>query len=234
MHNHLYDDVMLQARNQIAQGAVGKITYIESWYGIQFKQFLSRFTPGAHWKYNLPGSVYQDYLPHAMYALTDFVGDNSEIKVTHAITKYAKSTPAIESDELKVLLETNDIVGLVNVSLSNSPRQQFLKIYGTKGEMIIDFLNQYVFLNKAITSVPKTVSRIIASRKYGKMLIKASHKNFFNSIRGKYELYQGTGRIIQLFYRSILLDEKPPVTGNEGLQLMNIMDEIWKRTGQAN
>ncbi len=226
MHNHLYDDVSIEAREIMAQGVLGKITYVDSWYGIQFKENASRLDPKSHWKYSLPGSVFQDYLPHALYVLTDIIGP---VSVQHAEAKYLGRTPGVSCDELKILLANQQHMGSITISLSTSPRHQYLKVYGTSGTLEIDFLNQYVFLKKELGPLPKTISLSFSSAKQALTLNKSAIRNMFNLIRGKYDLLKGSDRLIQLFYRSIIADEPPPVPGTEGLEVMKIMDDVWKK-----
>ena len=225
MHNHLYDDVMLKARDLIALGELGTITYVDSWYGVSFRDESSNINPATHWKYGLPGSVYQDFVPHGLYVVLDQIKD---AQFNYAVNKYAAKTPKVESDELKFFIDNEAQVGLVNVSLSTSPRHQFMNIYGTSGTLTIDFLNQYVFLNNTAGPIPVSVGRILSSRKYGKILKRSGRRNLIGSFTGKYELFQGTERLIALFYRSILLNEHEPVPGEEGLKVMQIMDDVWK------
>ena len=94
--------------------------------------------------------------------------------------------------------------------------------------MTIDFLNQYVFLNNTAGPIPVSIGRIFSSRKYGKILKRSGLRNLIGSFTGKYELFKGTERLIALFYRSILLNETEPVPGEEGLKVMQIMDDVWK------
>ncbi len=225
MHNMLYDDVMLKARKIIAQGELGKITFIESWYGIQFGGDAADIDIKTHWKFKMPGLIYQDFMPHAMYIVTDLLPD---AKLSYAVAKHAGKTTGVSSDELKVMIENEDTMGLINVSLTTSPRQVFMNIYGTAGTMMIDFLNQYVGLHNSLGPIPASFGRVISTRKFGKVVKRSARKNFIDSLRGKYDLFQGTERLINLFYRSIQLDTPTPVTGLDGLELTELMDDVWK------
>jgi predicted dehydrogenase/nucleoside-diphosphate-sugar epimerase len=231
MHNHLYDDVMLKARDLIALGELGTITYVDSWYGVSFRDEYSNINPATHWKYGLPGSVYQDFVPHGLYVVLDQIKD---AQFNYAVNKCAAKTPKVESDELKFFVDNAAQVGLVNVSLSTSPRHQFMNIYGTSGTLTLDFLNQYVFLNNTAGPIPNSIGRVLSSRRYGTILKRSGRRNLIGSFTGKYELFQGTERLIALFYRSILMNEPEPVPGEEGLKVMQIMDEVWQNINKNN
>ncbi|MFQ5601687.1 MAG: SDR family NAD(P)-dependent oxidoreductase [bacterium] len=226
VHNHLFDKVMIKAREILAQDLLGRITYIESWYGTQYGAFAPPFDPEKYWGYGLPGGLYQDYLPHALYVLLDVLG---EARVKQVLANYVGGVPGVETDELKVLFEREGKIGLLNLSLSSAPRYQFMNIYGTQATLKIDFLNKVTFLDKEIAGVPKTFNRAISAWKRGRLLAGAAFKNTFKMARVQQNLFEGTDKIIRLFYRSILLGEPGPVSAQEGLQVMNIMDEIWSK-----
>ena len=229
MHNHLYDQVMIQAREILAKGQLGRITFVESWYGTQFGA-TSPYEK-EHWIHKLPGSLFQDYMPHALYVLLDILG-GGELKQTFA--NYSGGVQNVEFDELKVLIQKGSILGLVSVSLSVSPRYQFLKIYGTSGSLHIDFLNKSLFFDKQMGPVPKSINRILMSFIHAKKLISSGIKNTLKVHKADENIFEGSEREIQLFYRSVLLDEKVPVSGKEGFETMVLMDQIWEKIKIGN
>lgn len=228
MHNHLFDRVMLEAREILAKGMLGRITYVESWYGTQFGRFAPPFDPEKYWGYSLPGSLYQDYLPHALYVLLDVL---ESVEIRDVIANYVGGVPVVETDELKILFEQDKQTGILSLSLSTSPRYQFMNIYGTAGSLKIDFLHKVCHLEKDIGALPKSVNRILRASKYGKSLRRAARKNLFAMRRVQRHLYEGTEREIRLFYRSVLLDEPVPVPPNEGVRVMELMDQVWSKMG---
>ncbi len=225
VHNHLYDRVMLEAREILARGLLGRLTFVESWYGTQFSGGLP-FDPKNYWGMNLPGSIYQDYMPHALYVLTDFM---PKAQVREVITNCSGSIPGVDHDELKVVLQNEQTVGMIHVSLSVSPRYQFVKIFGTNGSMKLDFLNKVVLLDKEINAMPRMLNRSLLARQHGKILRKAGRRNVFKMFQSQKFLFEGTERLIGLFYRSILLNGPEPVPASEGLEAMQIMDQIWEK-----
>ena len=226
MHNILYDDVMIEARDIISKGYLGIITTVHSWYGASYADEARDTNLETDWKYSLPGSVYQDFLPHGLYVALDQLG---EVNVNFAAAKYAGRIPKVDTDELKIFVENDEKFGIITVSLSNNPRQQYMNIYGTTGSMTIDFLNQYVYLNTTTGPIPASIGRILSTRKLGKILKRNALLNFFRTFSGRYELFQGTERLISLFYRSIFMDNPEPVPGEDGVKLMQIMDDVWDK-----
>ena len=226
MHNHLYDKVMMKAREIIAKGFLGRITFVESWYGTQYGTFEPPFDPESYWGYKLPGSLFQDYFPHALYLLVDIMGGG---EISEVFAKYSGGVQGVDYDELKVMLQHESIFGMVSVSMSVSPRYQFLNVYGTQASMKIDLLNKAVFLDKQIGPVPKSINRIITSFKHAATHVGSGFKSALNLNKVEESIFEGTDRQIRLFYRSILLDEPEPVSGDEGYQIMRLMDQVWER-----
>lgn len=226
VHNHLYDKVMIQAREVLNSGALGKITFVESWYGTQYGTLSPPFDPGKYWGYSLPGSLYQDYMPHAMYVLTEIM-ENAE--VSDVYTKLTAGVPFMKTDELKVMLQNERSMGMISVSLTTSPRYQFVNVYGTGGSMKIDFLNKIVLVDKEIGPVPNMINRNILAFKRANKFGIASIKNVVNIFNAQKSIFEGTDRLIRLFYRSILLDKPEPVSAQEGLFLTRMMDEVWAK-----
>jgi predicted dehydrogenase len=232
-HNHLFDEVMIKARILLANGSLGRITYVESWYGTDYSSNTGnrylQYDARSHWVYRMPGALYQNMISHPISLLRDVMDEVGDIK---ASAKYMHVVPHMKTDELRVLVENSKMLGSLCLSFASSPRYHFLNIYGTKGHLKIDFLNKYIFVEKVIPLLPKVISRNLMSLKWAAVLLIATMRNAFNMIRGKYSLFEGNERLIHLFYRSILLDEPVPVSGDEGLRSIRIMDEIWDQIGK--
>lgn len=229
-HNHLFDEVMIRTRELLAQGAVGKVCYVESWYATSYSsnsgnRYLS-YDAKDHWVYQLPGSLYQNMISHPISLLTDVIGKTKNIQ---PVAKYMHIVPHMKNDELRVLVEGEDAIGEVHLSFSVTPRYHFLNIYGTKGTLKVDFLNKYIYHEKAIPMIPKVIVRNIQLFSQAFAAMGAVFKNLFRIVTGKYSLFEGNERLIQLFYRSILHGEPTPVTKEETIHSMEIMDEIWQK-----
>lgn len=234
-HNHLFDAVVVKTREIIASGVLGRIAYVESWYGAGLSSDGGNralaYDARNSWFYKMPGALYQDYISHPISLLTDIMG---EVHTAKAVAKYFRVVPFMQTDELRVLVESDEIIGSLCVSLAVSPRYQFLRLYGTRGTLNVDLLNKYVYLDTVPGMLPKTIGRNLSNLKQGKTLLGAGIKNLTRFVFGGLNLFEGTERLIRLFYRSILLDEPVPVTAEEGLLSMQLMDEIWGQLKQQN
>jgi predicted dehydrogenase len=234
-HNHLYDEVMVKARAIIASGALGRISYVESWYGTSYSSDASSryltWEGRNNWAYDMPGALYQNFISHPITLLLDVMGD---ARVHGVQGKFNRIVPHMKTDELRVTFENETMLGMLSMSMAVSPRYLFVNVYGTAGTLKIDFLNKYVFLDKPAAKLPRVVSRSLSAMKQARIIFGSGLKNTVLGLLGKYNMYQGNETLIRLFYKSILDGDPLPILPEEGLRSMEIMDEIWQRLSESN
>ncbi|MCH9007182.1 NAD-dependent epimerase/dehydratase family protein [candidate division KSB1 bacterium] len=234
-HNHVFDKVMIQARRIIASGALGRVSYVESWYGTSYssdaKSRYLTYEGRSNWAYDMPGLLYQNFISHPISLLLDVMQDAAPKGVQ---TKFHRIVPHMKSDELRVTFENDEMMGMMHMSMAVSPRYLFVNIYGTGGTLRVDFLNKTVFLDKPNAKLPRVISRSLMSLAQARTLSGAAIRNIFAGLLGKYNMYQGNETLIRLFYKSILDGTPPPISAAEGLRSMEIMDEIWAQMAEKN
>lgn len=229
-HTLLYHPTMIQARRMIQQGLLGEIVQVEGWFGPSFSSNVGspflRYEAKDAWVYGLPGSLFQDFMPHPLSVVLDVMGSVNDVVVR---ARYNKIVPHMKVDELRIILENESILGTLSLSFGATPRHSFLNIYGTHGTVKVDFMTGTPFLYKDMGMLPKFISRNIMGIKNGRRLIKASRKNLFQAFSKKRLLLEGHENLIRLFYRSVLQNEALPVTHQNSLRTMEIMDQIWSQ-----
>ena len=234
-HNHLFDKVMIRARQSIASGAIGSVSYVEAWYGTSYSSDpKSRYLTyeGKHnWAYALPGSLYQNFISHPISLLFDVMGA-AEVQGVQA--RFNRVVPHMSSDELRVTFGNGEMLGMMHMSMAVSPRYLFMNIYGTAGSLKVDFLNKTVFVEKPNARLPRVISRSLTAVSYAVTLLVGAAKNIATGLLGKYNMYQGNETLIRLFYKSILENLPVPVSPKEGLRSMEVMDEIWRHLRPSN
>ena len=228
-HNHLYDPIMIELRRLIKKGAIGDIVFVESWYGFNLGANLnSRYMlPGAekHWAMTIPGKLYQNLLPHPLSLLTDIIGYPDEIFSMVASGGVVK---AMKNDELRVMVKCNGKLGLISVSLATSPRYQFLHVYGTKMSVFLDFLTNTLVKHAVPKMLPKAISRAFMNLSTARILAGSTLRNTWKVIRKRFTPYEGTEILIKEFYKRLTEGREVPVSGEEGLSSMVVMDKIWE------
>ena len=234
-HNHLYDVVMVQARRLIESSALGDIIWVDSYYGFDLGHNRSNrlMLPGGgrNWTFELPGGLFQNLLPHPLSVALDVLGEPQRISA-HA--RFFRVLPHQPADELRVLLETPRATGLVTVSLAASPTFHTLTLYGTQGTLRVDFPNKILTPLIHQRHVPKAVSRLAMNLGSGWKLIRGTLSMASKVARKKWVHFDGMGTLIGEFHAAIQEDRPTPVTTQDALRLMRVMDTTWEQIGRQN
>ena len=228
VHNHFFDPCMAKAHDLVTSGEAGKVINVESYYGINTRIPAFRDYPVPNqlpWIYDLPGSVYQDFMAHPLYVLLEYTGRPREIKVmqqSHDIL------PQGMPDEIRILINGENAFGILVFSFAAQPHLHFVKIYGTKMMIEVD-INTMTTVTHPVSSLPKAAQK--ATYNFGEswQLIKGTTSAIYRFLTGKLKPYQGMKVLIHRFYDSIKNNTSPPVTREQALLVIETMDEIWKQ-----
>ena len=77
VHNHLFDPCVREADALIKSGALGQVVNVESYYRVNtnIPAFRDYVQPNVlPWVYQVPGGVYQEFLPRPLYLLLEHTG----------------------------------------------------------------------------------------------------------------------------------------------------------------
>jgi len=231
-HNHLYDRVMVRARRLLELGAVGDVLWVESYYGFDLGHNPgSRYMqPGGekHWTFALPGGLFQNIAPHAIYPALEIIGEPREVRAT---ARYGRVLPHADKDELHIFLDSEAAGAHVTVSLAASPRLQYLMVFGTGGVLKVDLLHKWLTLQRVIRGIPKPVGRAITNLREGLTSICGTLMGTAKVLAGRWTPYDGMEILIREFYRTLQRGEPPPVSMSEAIAVMEVMDEAWRQIG---
>lgn len=228
MHNHFFDPCMAKARNLINEGAAGKIINVESYYGLNTNIDAFRKYPLPNvlpWIYTLPGGVFQDFMAHPLYVMLPFTGRPEEIQV---MEKSFGVLPQKLSDELRIQIKGEKAFGTVAVSFAAKPYLHFLRIYGTKMMVYVDFNTMTTTLHP-VSHLPKAAQKATYNLSGSWQLFSNTVHNVCDFGRGKLRPYQGMKVLIHKFYDSIAGKGEVPVPKDSALMVIEAMDEIWKQ-----
>ena len=228
MHNHFYDPCMSKANDFVKSGQLGQVINVESYYGLNTQIPAFRDYPAPNvipWLYNLPGGVYQDFMPHPLYVLLEYTGTPQEIKVmqqSHGVL------PQNMADEIRVLIKGEKAFGTLTFSFAAKPHLHFIRIYGTKMMVEVD-INTMTTVDHPLSSLPKAAQKATYNLAESWQLFTNTTANVINFIRGKLKPYLGMKILINKYYESIEKNTEPPVSKEQALLVMKTMDEIWKQ-----
>lgn len=232
-HNHLFDPWMLKAKEVLKDLPPEDITYVESYYGINPRIPEIMGYRGANeisWIYSLPGGLFHDFLTHPLYLLLEYTGRPDRIETM------ARSCGALFqglSDELHIMVNGERAVGKLTISFNAKPFQHFLKIYHKKGIVTVDFNNMTMVANR-LTGLPGAVTKIATNIGTARALTTQTFSNVYRFVTGKLKPYSGMRNLIHGFYDSILQSKEPPVSAESALDVLGVMDRVWKDAGKLH
>jgi predicted dehydrogenase/nucleoside-diphosphate-sugar epimerase len=228
MHNHYFDPCMLKARRLVDEGKVGRIINVESHYGLNTHIDAFRRYPAPNvlpWIYSMPGGVYHDFMAHPLYVMLPFLGSLEEIQV---MEKSFGELPQNISDELRILVKGENALGSLTFSFAAKPHHHFLRIYGTKMMVNVDF-NTMTTIVFPVSSLPKAAQKATYNLNASRQLFTGTVANVWNFVTRKLRPYQGMQNLIHCFYQAVEGKAEMPVSREEAIRVLKVMDAIWPR-----
>ncbi len=231
-HNHLYDPAMVKARKLVESGALGEIIWVDSYYGFNLGSNPgSRYLiPGAaeHWTFGLAGDLYQNLAPHPLSVALELLGKPEKV---HAHAQPSRVVQHQATDELRLMLESDNAGGLITVSIAACPRFQHLRIYGTRMSVFVDFLNKWVLTQRVMRGMPKAVSRALMNLGDAWAVLRGTLGGTLKVLLGRWTPYEGLDLLVREYYAALQAGREPPVTADEAIEVMDVMDEAWRQIG---
>jgi len=215
-HNYRFVPAFLKARAAIDRGAVGQTLSADIFWR------MSSLTPDSRpeagdWMHKLPGGVFQEVLPHLVYLLSSLLG---RLEFVSAVTNRYGDRPATD---LRVLFTSDHGPATLGLSLHSNPVQKFVRIYGTNATLHVDLATSVLLRLHA--SRDTMVSRTLVNLLHVGQLAVATLGNAVLTLTGR--LRRGHETLISAYYEAVARGAAPPVTAEEGLATVALLDQIW-------
>lgn len=228
MHNHFFDPCMRKARDVIESGRLGRIVNVESHYGLNTRIPAFRDYPAPNvlsWLYELPGGVYQDFLPHPLYVLLEYTGRPREVKI---ISRSYGELPHGMPDEIRMLIDGEQAPGTLAISFAAKPHLHLLRLHGTRMMVEVDF-GTMTTVTHPTSTLPKAIQKATSNLSSSWQLATSTFRNVWGFLRGSIKPYQGMEVLIHRFYDAIAKGGELPVTERQALLTIETMDTIFKQ-----
>jgi predicted dehydrogenase len=219
-HNLLFEPAVVIAKELVAKGAIGRVLSADIFWRIFLEGGYDRYQT-TQWICDLPGGVFHEIAAHPVYLLMAFFKD---LRVASAILKQNPSAIEYRYDELRVLFDGESGMASLSISVSANPRQVFMRIYGTKMTLHLDFTTNS--LMKLRRRGAGKISTGLVNIDQGLQLFLNTTTSAIKAVRGR--LSNGHGLLIENFYANILEEKEPPVAGEEGKAVVAVLDRIWE------
>jgi predicted dehydrogenase len=217
IHNWLFDDPVLQADAMIKKGKLGEI------FNIEIEALNTKYDAMTanerHWCHKLPGGRFSEMLAHPIYLMRHFLGD---VEVCEVQVSKIGDYPWMKYDELCATFKAGNKLGRAYASFNSSRDAIFINIYGREGILKLELINSTVsFLPKREAT---RLGKGFDSLRQATQLVKSTTANMFKVASGRWR--SGHDTYIKLFAESLINDQKPPVTVEEGLEVVKLLEKM--------
>ncbi len=192
---------------------IGKIVHIESYFS--FRMVRKNITRADQ---------LMDILPHPVYTLLNYLsGGQGEIRLSGTV---------VDPDgEIRAILDAGDVSGVLVVTLRGRPIESYLRIVGTNGSLLADFVRGIVI--KEVGPGSSAVSIILAPYSRAVQAMVKTTRSFATlALKGR-KNYPGLFELTEAFYSSILAKKPSPVSPAAILNTVGICETIGESLNSA-
>ena len=217
IHNWLFDSRVLAANSLVKKGFLGDVINVEVEALSTKKDSMA--SNGHHWCHSLPGGRFSEMLAHPIYLIRHFLG---KAEVGEVYVSKIGDYPWMKFDELCATFEAGNKMGRAYASF-NAPRDAiFVSLYGTEAILKLDIIN--MTMNLLPRRKTSRFGKGFDSLRQATQLIKSTVKNASNIAFGRW--LSGHEMYIKLFADSLLGDSEPPVTVEDGLEVVKTLEKM--------
>jgi predicted dehydrogenase len=222
-HNYLFRPSVLKARSLVAAGDVGQVVYVDAYYNYGREGSYGGEKGRSHWAWQLPGGVFTNFLPHMLYLQMEFLGRLDSVAGLAATG--GNDAPDGFMQDVSILLQGANGMGMNAITLQIQPYAKFLNIYGTKGIVHVDLANEICTAHKE-RGTSRALSKVLFPLEDSAQLALATASNAVQVLAKKLKSYPGLYVLIAKFYQSLQQDQQPPVPGQEGREVVRVLEMI--------
>ncbi|MCL0094972.1 Gfo/Idh/MocA family oxidoreductase [Dehalococcoidia bacterium] len=215
VHDMLFGLAMMRIKSMVKAGAIGQVLGVCIKHSFP-RQYFPIIQDRSHWWHQLPGGVFGDTLPHPIYLAREFLGD-LEPAVVH--TNKIGHLEHLPFDEVQIVLEGKNGVGTI-ISSANWPSLLTIDVFGTRMNLRGDLYNAIVLQLKEKGS---PVSHALENLNQSFQIVAGLASNGIKAMLGK---YGGHRLLINEFMQSIQNGAEPPVTAQDGREVVRVMEKI--------
>lgn len=196
---------------------IKKIIHIESYFS--FKTVRGAISPVDQ---------LLDILPHPVYLLLSaFDTDDSNEDLPVELESFSIDP----SGEVRAILKKGGAYGLLVVTLNGRPVESYLRVVGTNGSILADFVLSGV--SRHLGPGASAIAAVLQPFSLARQKIFGTTSNIFRLVFKKQKSYSGLGELIEKFYDSVREGTESPVSDSDILNTVNICGMIGDRLKKA-
>ena len=228
-HNYLFKPSIQKALSLVQSGVIGDVVFINTYYGLASETGAYASAAGraqSAWRWRLHGGVFTDFLPHLIYLQLGFIDRIDRIS---GVTVLPRADSGKEASEMGIQYEGSGVLGTMTISMRAKPYAKFVDVYGTKGIVHADLAREVCTIHRE-RRLPGALSKLVFSLEASLQLAFGTIGTAVQVALGRMKRMPELRVLVQRFYKSIQDDTPPPVTGDQGKQVLAIVEKIWAQT----
>jgi hypothetical protein len=183
----------------------------------------------GHWVHRLPGKLFQNVIPHAVYKITDLIPDEKPQLWATAFGGPGDTVPS----ELRVLLKGQQATGQILFSSTARPLQRVSRVYGTKELVEVDF-DAWLLRRYRAGRLPGAFAKLEYPAREVRQAFRSLAHNFWRFLRCRIHFFAGMRRLFELLYEAIQSGGEPPIAYKDIRRVTDLMDRIFQASqGEA-
>lgn len=223
-HNRFFDPVVQRAWRTVESGSIGELVGVDVFQGAEVGEADKMLQPSDDWRVNLPGGILHNLASHPLYLMRRFAGPAKQFSVM------ATEIAAGMLSEVRVIAEGERCLASVTMSVQAQPFANRLVLRGTAGTVEVN-LNNMTYLEKRTRKLPKLVGKVWPNLDEARQLVGSTVSNTVAYVAGKQKFYPGIGAHLDALYASVSAGGEPPVSAQEGVDVVSWYDQILEAAG---
>ncbi|MEI7891524.1 MAG: Gfo/Idh/MocA family oxidoreductase [Myxococcales bacterium] len=237
-YTYLFDPPAQDLRKLLAQGALGDVVHVESFYGYNLRGPYGSaiLADPEHWVVKLPGQLLHNNLDHLLNKLLEFFEDDAPSVVARGLVRRSERFgDARDSmfDELRLVVTGKETTAYGTFSSFARPAGHFLRVYGTKNTAHVDFVSRTVTLEGASSSLPSAIGRLVPAFEMAARFARSGLTNALRFARSDFHFFSGLNYLFRRFYESIRDGTPPPISQRDIVRVATLLDSIFLQLGEA-
>lgn len=225
IHNWLFDVPVLRARSLVEGGYLGNL------YNIRIEALNTKYDSMVlnrdHWCHKLQGGRFSEMLAHPIYLIRHFLG--GEVFLASVEVTKIGNYEWMKSDELSATFRVGKKLAGAYASFNSSRESIFITLYGERAIIRLDVINATLnLLPKRKTS---RFNKGFDSIKQANQLTLSTVKNVASVVSRRW--LSGHDFYIHKFAENLLAGLEPPVTVEEGREVVKVLEETCRQIEKA-
>jgi predicted dehydrogenase len=237
-YSYFFDPPALKMRELIGEGVLGDPVHVESFHGYDlggaFGQAL--LADPDHWVHKLPGKLFHNIIDHPLSKICEFLPDERPRVLAHGYAlpreRFGDERDELQ-DELRVILAGARVSAYATFSSHIRPAGQFVRVYGTRNTLQVDYAARTVTLDPSAT-LPSAIGRLVPAFQQAKSFLKEGVGNVWRFTRNDFHYFAGLQTQLGRFYECIERDGPPPYPYREIVRVSELLDEIFRQLAQQS